>query len=87
MGSERRGLGWLAVATRLRGIENCDGRLIFGADYLPAVSEWPDSDDCHVKPFQFKKRSQLFFRTHNETLSVVAMRVNDPDRLPVGINR
>jgi hypothetical protein len=23
----------------------------------------------------------------NETLSIVAMRVNNPDRLPVGINR
>jgi hypothetical protein len=31
--------------------------------------------------------SQLFIRTHNETLSVVAMRVSDPDRSPVGINR
>ena len=31
--------------------------------------------DCR---FQFHKRSQLFIRTHNETLSV-AMRVNDPD--------
>jgi hypothetical protein len=25
------------------------------------------------RPFQFQKRSQLFIRTHNETLSVVAM--------------
>jgi hypothetical protein len=29
----------------------------------------------------------LFIRTHNETLSVVAMRVSNPDRSPVGINR
>jgi hypothetical protein len=28
---------------------------------------------------QFPKRSQLFIRTHNETLSV-AMRVHNPDR-------
>ena len=37
--------------------------------------------------FEFQKRSQLFIRTHNETLSVVAMRVNNPDRSPFGINR
>jgi hypothetical protein len=39
------------------------------------------------RPFQFNKRSQLFIRTHNETLSVVAMRVCNPDCSPVGINR
>jgi hypothetical protein len=37
--------------------------------------------------FKVQKRSQLFIRTHNETLSVVAMRVCNPDRSPVGINR
>jgi hypothetical protein len=37
--------------------------------------------------FEFQKSRQLFIRTHNETLSVVAMSVNNPDRLPVGINR
>ena len=36
---------------------------------------------------QFHKRSQLFIRTHNKTLSVAAMRVCNPDRSPVGINR
>ena len=36
---------------------------------------------------QFHKRSQLFIRTHNETLAVVAMRVRNPERPPVGINR
>jgi hypothetical protein len=35
--------------------------------------------------FQFQKRSQLFIRTHNETLSVVATRVSNSDRLPVRI--
>ena len=39
------------------------------------------------RPLQFQKRSQLFIRTHNETLSIVAMRVCNPDRSPVGINR
>jgi len=37
--------------------------------------------------FKFKKHSQLFIRSHSETLSVAAMCVNNPDRLPVGINR
>jgi hypothetical protein len=30
--------------------------------------------------FEFQKRSQLFIGAHNETLSVVAMRVSNPDR-------
>ena len=37
--------------------------------------------------FQFNKRSQRFIRMHNETLSVVAMCVSNPDCSPVGINR
>jgi hypothetical protein len=37
--------------------------------------------------FQFHQRGQLFIRMHNETLSVVAMCVCNPDRSPVGINR
>jgi hypothetical protein len=35
--------------------------------------------------FKFHKRSELFIRVHNETLSVVAMRVNNPDCSPFGI--
>ena len=35
--------------------------------------------------FQFQKRRQLFVRTHNETLPVVAMRIRNPDRSPVGV--
>ena len=37
--------------------------------------------------FQFYKRSQLFIRLHNETLSIVAMCACNPDRSPTGINR
>jgi hypothetical protein len=37
--------------------------------------------------FDFYKRSQLFIRTDNITLSVAAMRVCNPDRSPGGINR
>jgi hypothetical protein len=36
--------------------------------------------------FQLKKRSQLFIRPHNETLSIVAMCVHDPDCAPAGIH-
>jgi hypothetical protein len=39
------------------------------------------------RQFKFEKRSQLFLRVHNETLSVVAVRVCNEDRSPVGINR
>jgi hypothetical protein len=35
--------------------------------------------------FEFHKRSQPFICTHNETLSVVAMRVSNPDRSPARI--
>jgi hypothetical protein len=35
----------------------------------------------------FNESGQLFIRSHNETLSVVAVRVCNPDRSPVGINR
>jgi hypothetical protein len=36
--------------------------------------------------FKFEKRSQLFISTHNETLSVIAMRVGNKDSLPIGIH-
>jgi hypothetical protein len=37
------------------------------------------------RPFQFQKRAELFIGVHNETLSVAAMRVNNPDRSPLRI--
>jgi hypothetical protein len=37
--------------------------------------------------FDFEKRGQQFICANNETLSIVAMRVCNPDRSPVGINR
>jgi len=37
-------------------------------------------------PLQAQKRSQLFIRSHNETLSVAAMCVCNPDRSPLGID-
>jgi hypothetical protein len=34
---------------------------------------------------EVEKRGQLFIRLHNETLSVVAMRISNPDRSPLRI--
>jgi hypothetical protein len=36
--------------------------------------------------FMFEKRPQLFVRTHNEPLSVIAVCVSDEDYSPAGIN-
>ena len=36
--------------------------------------------------FQFHKRRQLFIRAHHETLSLVAMYINNPDCSPARIN-
>jgi hypothetical protein len=36
--------------------------------------------------FQFHKRRQLFIRVHNETLTVVAMCVCNPDGSPVAVH-
>jgi hypothetical protein len=35
---------------------------------------------------ELEKCCQLFIGTHNETLSVAAMRVSNPDRSPVAID-
>jgi hypothetical protein len=37
--------------------------------------------------FKFDERSQLLTRVHDEVLTVVAVRISNPDRSPVGINR
>jgi hypothetical protein len=42
-------------------------------------SKWPE----HLM-FKFQKRTQLFIRTHNETLPIAAMCVCDPDCSTVG---
>jgi len=54
---------------------------------VDCVRRGPDSRSTLNSRFKFDKRSQLFIRTHNETLSVAAMRVNNEDRSPVRINR
>jgi hypothetical protein len=38
------------------------------------------------RPFQFNKRSQHFIGVHNETLSVVAMRINNSDCSPMRVD-
>jgi len=40
-----------------------------------------------IATFSSNKRSQLFIRTHNEPLPVVAMRVHNPDCSPFGIRK
>jgi hypothetical protein len=37
--------------------------------------------------FDFQKRRQQFGRVHNETLTVAATGVSNPDCSPIGINR
>jgi hypothetical protein len=41
----------------------------------------------HESLIPIQKRHQLFIRVHNETLSVVAGRVCNPNRSSIGINR
>jgi hypothetical protein len=38
-----------------------------------------------IAPSNSNKRSQLFIGAHKKTLSTVAVRVSNPDRLPVRI--
>ena len=50
-------------------------------------NDWRLELNSTNRRLQFQKRSQYLIRTHNETLSVIAMRVHNPDRSPVGVNR
>jgi hypothetical protein len=54
------------------------------AEALPAASSVPRAPELHVR--MFKKRSSLFISAHNEPLSIVAMRICNPDRSSVGID-
>jgi hypothetical protein len=42
------------------------------------------SPDIMNRPFQFNKRAELFIGVHNKAPSVVAMRVSNPDCIPLG---
>jgi hypothetical protein len=45
-----------------------------------------NSLQARITDFEFNKSRQLFLiRTHNETLSIAAVRINNPDRSPFGI--
>jgi hypothetical protein len=56
----------------------------FGKNLANLSRQLPASSNCR---FEFKKRSQYFIRTHNETLSVVAVHVSNPDCASLRINR
>jgi hypothetical protein len=63
--------------------ENRSADRVDAIQIVRPFSQWVNTN----VPFQFQKRSQLFIRAHNETLSVAAMRVSNPERSSVGINR
>jgi hypothetical protein len=55
----------------------------FGKDLVRLSSQFAASADSR---FEFQKHGQLFIRTRNDTLAIVAMRVNNPERFPVAIH-
>jgi hypothetical protein len=57
---------------------------IFGQNSLARQVNSPQITNRRL---EFQKRGQLFVCTRNETLSVVAMRVCNPDCSPAEINR
>jgi hypothetical protein len=85
-----------ATARSERGEENTERGLFlpypgFRSWFLGNVAKNPASLSSQKAPtpncrFKLNKRSQLFIRMHNETLSVAAMRVNNPDGLPLRID-
>jgi hypothetical protein len=50
---------------------------------LETVSEIKPIRRKGEPPIFSSKRAELFIRTHNETLSIVPMRIRNPDRPPV----
>jgi hypothetical protein len=44
------------------------------------------SGQVQIAEFKFNKRGQLLIRVHNETLSIVPMRVSNKDRSPFKIH-
>jgi hypothetical protein len=57
--------------------------LKFGKNLVSLLSQFAASAN---RQFKFAKRSQLFIRTHNETLLGAAMRVGNEDRSPARIH-
>jgi hypothetical protein len=56
----------------------------FGKNLSCSSSTVGASANC---PFQFLKRRQLFIGVHNETLSVIAVSIDIPDRSPFTVQR
>jgi len=52
------------------------------ANHVLPANRWPGAN----RQFGFQKRSQLFIRTHNETLSIAAVCVSNEDCSPAGIH-
>jgi hypothetical protein len=51
------------------------------------LDPWSPASRCTYSPIPVPETRQLFIGVHSETLSVVAMRVCNPDYSPIGINR
>jgi hypothetical protein len=52
----------------------------------PTVIYFLGNPQTQNRRFRFEKRAELFVGTHNKASSVAAVRVNNPDRSPLGIN-
>jgi len=72
-------------AAAIRALQPHRGNARFAAG-LP-LDDTADRQLTSRHQFAFQKRSQLFIGAHNETLSVAAMRVSNPDCSPCRINR
>src|SRR5260370_19714220 len=75
----------VTAAAKARVIEKNPS--ILNYSLLPGGVRLPDCRrDCAAdRRFKFHKRGQLFIRTHNEALSIVAMRVSNEDCSPFRI--
>jgi len=56
---------------------------VLGGFLFARVVVWILATD---RPFQFQKRGQFLISMHNEALSVIAVRVSNPDCSPFGVN-
>ena len=82
----------LQVWKRQKNLAGKDLRLIqdrlsdaeFGKNLVFASRQFVTNANRH---FQVQKRSKLLIGVHNEPFPITAMRVCNPDRSPVGINR
>jgi hypothetical protein len=77
-------------------IQCCDFAAAGGREFKSATIDivviTPLSDDGRsgepaLVRWNFQKARRLFIRSHNETLSVVRVRINNPDRSPLAIQR